>query len=253
MPESVDVRRVGAVPPALAATRAALHTLTTNVLTPVRYRAARRIALEATPGGFGTFAFGDDERVRVDGTDLVIEQAGHEKRAPLTTIGAAAELVLGQPTPDMQWTRDLTLHDTPDEAPAATQLHVDEAASRFLGEWFGFAFTVLRALRDDPASTDPSDPQLWPEHFDAAIEVLAGNRRASYGFSPGDDSHVDPYAYVSVWYPDSDEIGGLSDKQLWNSSTFPGAVLPLATIRAAGDQFTATLDWMRSRRDVLAG
>ena len=40
---------------------------------------------------------------------------------------------------------------------------------------------------------DGAQPILWPEHFDIAIEL----GEATYGVSPGDDAHTEPYAYVS--------------------------------------------------------
>jgi hypothetical protein len=39
---------------------------------------------------------------------------------------------------------------------------------------------------------EPSAPQIFPEHFDLGVTAGAVN----YGFSPGDDAIVTPYAYV---------------------------------------------------------
>lgn len=237
-------------PDALATTRAALQTLVTNVITPARYRETGKIGLRWTLGGFGTPFYGDDEQVRVEGDRLVVQRGGQVESAPLTTVGDACRLVLGQDEPDLTWTRDLSLHDVPAEAAPDMPVDVDPDAARFLGEWFGFAYAVLERLRADPASLDASRPQLWPEHFDPAIEVLPGRRRASYGFSPGDGTNPEPYAYVSVWYP-GEEVS--VDGPLWDAAGFAGAVLPSHEIAGfEGDQVAYVLGWMRARRDALA-
>ena len=54
------------------------------------------IALQATPGGFGTPPFeweGEECQVRVDGAELVVRRGGEEKRERLTTIAAGAEQI----------------------------------------------------------------------------------------------------------------------------------------------------------------
>ena len=55
-------------------------------IAPARYRADGHIGLVATPGGFGTPHFGDGERIRVDGSELVHERPGTTRRVPITTL-----------------------------------------------------------------------------------------------------------------------------------------------------------------------
>src|SRR5919204_6187822 len=89
------------LPAAFATTREALHTLAENVTAPARYRVDGHIGLVATPGGFGTPVFGDGERVRVDGIELVHERPGSTQRVAIRTLADAAhflEIPLGAPT-----------------------------------------------------------------------------------------------------------------------------------------------------------
>jgi hypothetical protein len=68
---------------------------------------------------------------------------------------------------------------------------------------------------------DPSAPILWPEHFDIAIEAgaEADGTRATYGVSPGDEHHEEPYAYVAPWTPPSTT----GPTTFWNATGFTGA------------------------------
>ena len=61
-------------------------------------------------------------------------------------------------------------------------------------------------------------------------------RRANYGFSPGDEQHAEPYAYVGPW---TAEVGG----ELWNATGFRGAELTYAELLAAPDQRAAALEF----------
>ena len=224
--------RLAAVPPSLVSTRLALHRLGERVLSPARAAANGKIALRWTRGGFGTPFYGQDEQLRVDGSDLVLLAAGEEARAPITTLGAAARLAgVGL--------------EGDDEA-----LKVDAASAGFIGAWFGFAASVLEELRADaPAELEPSRVQLWPEHFDMAVELgaEAGWRRAGYGLSPGDELHPEPYVYVVPWQAP----GG--DGELWNATGFAGAELGYGELLAAADQRALALGFMRERLAALTG
>ena len=70
-----------------------------------------------------------------------------------------------------------------------------------LADWFGFGCSVLEELRAGAPDADATRCQLWPEHFDLAIELgdADSGARAAYGASPGDAGHPDPYLYVSPW------------------------------------------------------
>lgn len=230
-------RRLGPAPPALASTRAALHRVAEHVLAPARQAVNGKIGLRFTRGGFGTPFFGADRQLRVDGDELVVVAAGVSRSTPIATLadaggqaglGAAALGALG--------------------ADAGAPLDVDRAAAGFLGDWFGFAASVLEQLRAESGpERDPSRTQLWPEHFDLSVELgaEAAGQRAGYGCSPGDDAYAEPYCYVTLWTarPDPGE--------LWNADGFPGAVLPFADLLAAEDQRAAALAFFRERLAAL--
>jgi hypothetical protein len=222
--------RLQAPPATLAETRAALHRVA-QLLSRARAQApGAKIGLRWTHGGFGTPFFGDDVQLRVLGDELVRRDRTGEHRAPLDALGAVAE-VAGLPAPHV-----------------GAPLTVDAAASRWLGELFGFAVSVLEELRAEASdAAEPSRVQLWPEHFDVAVELgaEADGARATFGVSPGDDAQPEPYVYV---------VPGRApepDDERWNATAFAGAVLPLSELLAAAHQRAAALDFLRARRDAL--
>ena len=177
-------------PPAgFAAGRDAAHRLAVYVISPARRRATERIGLRASPGGFTTPPYGDDERVRLDVDRIVRERAGSVDSLPVTTLNAAAAFVLGGP-PDTEWAEGF---DVPPLGDPDEPLALDAASGAFLGAWYGFAFDVLGVLREETAANDPNEIQLWPEHFDAAFDADAAGGRITFGASPGDVTSDEPY------------------------------------------------------------
>jgi hypothetical protein len=203
--------RLQPLPNEFAAAVSSLHRVAEEVVAPAR-KPDNEIALEATSGGFGTPVFeweGSTHRVRVEGTELIREVDGRQQRDPL---------------------------------------EVDAAAARALADWYAFGTEALERLAaaagpDDAASA----PILWPEHFDVAIELGSerGGRRATYGFSPGDEQHPEPYAYVGPWAPQA-------PGELWNATGFAGAELAYAELLAAADQGAAADEFFAARRVALA-
>jgi hypothetical protein len=227
-------RRLEAPPPQLAATRRALHRLAEEVIAPTRQRANGKIGLRYTRGGFGTPFFAADAQIRVEGDELVVAREREEWRRRITSLRGAADFI------GHELTRlDGKLDDV--------ELEVDPAASRFLGDWYGLAASVLEQLRAEAGRGDaPSLVQLWPEHFDMALDLgdEGSGARANYGFSPGDDAHDEPYVYVGPWT-------ARPRGPLWQATGFPGAELPLTELLAAPDQRGTVLAWLRERRDAL--
>ncbi len=156
------------------ATRAALHRVAEEVVSPARVAATgNEIALMVTPDGFGTPPFPDGGGVRVEGTDLVRRAAdGSETREPLA---------------------------------------VDAADAARLATFFAFGQRVLETLHSEAVA--PDEIHLWPEHFDVAFV----DREVTYGASPGDEHHDEPYLYVAPWAP----VNGPQ----WNANGFNGAEL----------------------------
>ncbi len=198
------------LPSTFAATRAALHAVACYVVGPARKAIDGRIGLRPTGGGFGTPVLADGSRIVVRG-DRVGRDADAGVR--ITTLRSCAAHLGIELSADPGVGRDL-----PPYEPAA-QLDVDRTAAASLAEWYAFGQTTLDELRDAGDSARAwTEPQLWPEHFDLATEVLLGNeRRANVGFSPGDGFRADPYVYVGPH-----DMTGLGDAY-WNAPF--GAVL----------------------------
>jgi hypothetical protein len=231
--------RLGPAPDSYAATRDALHRLAELVISPTRQRDRGEITLRWTLHGFGTPFFGADAQLRVDGDVFVIQTRERVLHGRLTTLFDAAEFV----------GFDLTRSDT---ALVEEPLGVDRDAACYLGDVFGFATSVLTQLRAETApDDDPGLVNLWPEHFDVAVD-LGGEgqgRRATFGVSPGDAEHPLPYVYVSPWSPPSPAA---PDGGLWNATAFRGAELLWDDVVSAPDQRERALSFLRERRAALA-
>ena len=228
--------RLEPLPDSFAATRRSLHRVAEEIVAPAR-KPHNEIALQATPGGFGTPPFEHDGarlQVRVDGADLVVERDGDEQRAPLTTLAAAARLVGAELFPDGAPTDD-------------EPLGIDPEAARRLGAFYAFAEELLERFRaGDAAAADASAIILWPEHFDIALEAgsEADGQRANYGASPGDDDHDEPYVYVGPWTAPT-------DGELWNATGFGGAELRYSELLEAEDQLATALAFLERRLEAL--
>jgi hypothetical protein len=161
------------LPAGFGETRAALHKVAAELVSPVRERATGKIGLRYTFHGFGTPFFGQDRQVRVEDGVLIDGELGR-------------------------------------------MLDVDRVAARAVGDWFGFATSVLEQVRADAdaAIDTPSRVQLWPEHFDVSVDLGPDGRRANFGASPGDDDHPEPYLYVSPW----DKRAGPFWNEQWGAS-----------------------------------
>jgi hypothetical protein len=203
-------KRLEPLPATFVETRIALHKVAEAVVAPAR-KPENEISLRYTRGGFGTPFFeegGADCQVRIEGAELIRQRGAEESREPL---------------------------------PA----EVDEAASRALGDLYGFACSVLEQLRADESEADSTIVRIWPEHFDIAVELGDGQARANFGASPGDENHDEPYLYVGPFDT------GLASGELWNATGFPGAELGYSELLAADDQRRAALDFMRERYRAL--
>ena len=201
---------LGPLPPGFGQTRVALHRVAEDVLKPARERVTGRFGLRALPGGYGTPPVGDVTQVHVDGTELVTRADGDVRREPIEGV--------------------------------------DPDAASALAAWFAFAAGVLEELlADADPSLSPTPVQLWPEHFDLSIELgdQEAGRRATYGASPGDEEHPEPYLYVATWNPSP-------EGPLWNATAFTGAELAYAELIAAGDRRSAAHDFYSARLDALS-
>ena len=211
----------------LVDTRLALHAVAERVLSPLRVQATgNEIALCVRAGGFGTpdlpqggwagFLDGDVVRVAADGSLT---------REPLRSLRQAARVV-GLADPD-------ALADDP--------LIVSDAAAQVLARTWADGEAALHGLLATLSAEDAgSDINLWPEHFDIAIDAgdATTGARATYGVSPGDATHRTPYAYVAPWRPPP-------SGPLWQAAGFVGAERP------AADPKTTLTFWQLCRSELV--
>lgn len=187
-------------------TRTAWHTLAERVLAPARHAATGRIGLRSAPGGFATPSFGVDRVVAVDGTELIITDGTNTRRHRISTLGAAAALV------GVDLATETGVYTPTTSADPDAPLAVDPTNAVALADWIAFGQRVLDGWRAAHPEDSPSEIQLWPEHFDLALDLGPESGRANYGASPGDGGHQLPYLYVGPWNPTDDEF--------WNADTY---------------------------------
>ena len=220
------------LPPTLASTRDALHRVAEHVVSPARYAVTGRIGLRPAAGGFATPPLGDGPTVvAVDGVSIVVRAAGVERRSPLTTLRAAAEFVGIEPGAPS----DVYPPATPLDLDAP--LDLDPEAARVLSDWYALGGSALSAFAEEIPDEQPTESQLWPEHFDLAMTAAGVN----YGFSPGDEDVADPYVYVG---PHGGPPAG--DNEFWNAPF--GAVRTCHDARSVDD----AVAFLRAGRDRLA-
>jgi hypothetical protein len=204
-PGPASSRDVSTPEPALVVTtRQRLHGIGECLMAGPQRRAGGRFTLRVTPGGFATTG---NPALRLDGTDLVIDES---RRVPVTGTFAEMAEVLGvdfgappDPYPDGSG------------ASPGDDVTLDLASARLLQDWYVLADAALRVMA--PRET----PILWPEHFDVAILL----DEVSYGVSPGDAFHAMPYAYVSG--------GEHDDSDFWNAPF--GAIRSHARMMSVSD------------------
>jgi ABC-type amino acid transport substrate-binding protein len=212
----------------------ALHRLAVYVISPAQRLANGEIIMRPSPQGFSTFEFAAGRVVGVRADRLTIDDAEH----PITSLREAARLVGIEPDVSQQEQFDVPPHGDLDE-----MLAVDAEAATALGDWYAFAEQALDALRADAsAGDDATIVRIWPEHFDAAIDMGDGerNRRATYGASPGDRHHPEPYLYASPW---AGRIDGF-----FSDPSFKGAALRRAQLEGSADPLRTAVQFLREAR-----
>ncbi len=224
------------LPEDFEATRRSLHRVAEDVIKVAREHATGEFSLAQLPGGFGTPEWGGGNQIRVEGAELVVRRDGDESRAPITSLAAAAGLIGSQWLPD-----GLELSDEP--------LALDPTAAGALASAYAVGQSALEAIRESATPADePTEPTLWPEHFDLAIEMgeEAAGLRANYGLSPGDEEHPEPYFYIGPW-------SAKPEGELWNAPSFSGAELSYAELTAAPDAVAAAVEFCLERKRALDG
>jgi hypothetical protein len=218
--------------PTMATTRRSLHALAERVISPLRVQATgNEIALQVRPGGFGTPELPEGGWVGVSATDVVrVDADGAEDRAAITSLLEAADFV--------------GLDDKAGDLPA-DPLEIHAGAAAVLADAWARGEEALAGLTAEAGESDDVSPiHLWPEHFDIAIELgaEAEGRRATYGISPGDEQHPEPYAYVAPWTAPQ-KTGPAT---FWNAVGFTGAERPV-------DDPDEVLAFFREARRLVRG
>ena len=215
----------------VAATRSTLQRVATHVLARRRCEVTGRFGLRATPGGFGTPAFGDGhpEVVRVAGGLLVHEHdAGVSAVAIAGSTLAALAAVVGV---DLEAPLSVG-HDTPPVGDPAEPLVLDVPVTVVLADWLDLGWRALDQVTR--SARGAAAVQLWPEHFDAGTSVQVGpapDDRVNLGVSHGDQHHDEPYLYVGPWGPQRP-----GDAAFWNAPF--GAVRSRSSIASVADAVT---------------
>ncbi len=234
-------RRLPELPADYQAALFDFHRLAYSVVAEARYQCNGKFGLRYVHGGFGTPFFGDSVQVRVAGDQLVVQTATRARTATITTLCEAGKFVGVAPG------TTAAEHDSPGLGDIDRPLDARAEVGEFLGEWFGLATAALEELRFSDGVVDPERVQLWPGHFDPAIAAgdAGSGRRATYGFSPGDHSHDEPYIYVAAW-GDVDR----SDP-FWNETGFNGASLPFSDLSATPDHYAGAVAFLGAGYDRL--
>ena len=230
-------------PEGLQTTRDHLHQLAYFALSPARYKVDGRMELRHYDGGFGTPEF-DGRVVRIEGNLLIDQRRDSVATQTISTVGGAVRF-LGNEYREI-WHSESRDHMKP--VGPDSPLKIDPEVTYFLGRWFGFAWALLEELgvQAQPGD-DPLEVRLWPRHFDAATELGDNDKgeRASYGASPGDASHSEPYVYVSAW-SDIDR-----SNPYWNDESFNGASLSYQTLRHSDHAVRTALDFFLEGHRIL--
>lgn len=237
--------RLQPLPDGFSETRHSLHQVAFFAVAAKRYAVTQKLGLRYTFRGFGTPFFSDDRQVRVEGGDLVHQRNGEVTSTPLSTVGEACQF-LDIPYAEVWFDG---FHDPLVPLGPEETLETTDGAVAAVSDWFGFATLVLERTRRTPGAVEVSRVQLWPEHFDAAVELgaLELGHRASYGASPGDDAHPEPYLYVAAW-GDIDRAD-----PFWNDSSFNGASFAYTDLLKAEDQIATAVDFFGQGYDRLTG
>jgi len=196
--------------------RLSAHRLAFGVISEARRLAAgEKIGLRWVRRGFGTPFFDNDQQVRLVGGEIVWQQGQGQTSQPVSTLRAAGEFLGVTPAESQRE------HDSPELGDLDEELELSAEANDFFGDWFGCAASAFEELRLAGSNPEDTRVQIWPGHFDMAIDLEEGEARATYGASTGDAAESpEPYLYISPW-----ETHVMVDRDFWNAKTFMGAVL----------------------------
>ena len=181
-----DADRAVASRTAYMQTLMSLHGVAELLLAGTQRRANRSIKLVVTDDGFATGPLPRPPwRLAVRGTDLVVgdDWLVLPLHGTLADLAANAGVACAPPA---------DAYPPASGCKGSDRLHIDHKAAADLLRALKIGDAACRAMAAAHAPMNPSEPILWPEHFDIGITLDAVN----YGVSPGDDSIPHAYAYV---------------------------------------------------------
>jgi hypothetical protein len=225
-------------------TVSSLGQLAFFVVAPARFAVQEKLGLRYTHGGFGTPFYGKYRQTRIEGGFLVVQDGDTATGDEVTTLRRAARRAGIEY--DEKWGPDW--RDPPAPTDPDIPLKIDPGAARICSDILGFGYSILEQLRVEARKEEkPSRVQLWPEHFDTAVEIGVEDdgRRAVFGASPGYPAHPEPFVYVSPWVKD------WLDDPYWNADFFGGSVLSYGTLLAAVDQREVALAFLRRGLEMI--
>jgi hypothetical protein len=222
------VLELAPLPADFAVTRDGLAQIVTHVMARRRDAATGRFGMRLGPGSIASPMFAD-EVLRLNATTLLRERRVGDR--PETKSIANSGVTLAELAAFAEVDLDASFSvgtDTPPLADVAAPLRIDQGSAAIIITWFGVAAELLDEVIASRPAADASAVQLWPEHFDLAVDMLAGRGRTNLGASPGDSYCDEPYLYVGPW--DARRPG---DAAFWNAPF--GAVLRYAQVAAADE------------------
>jgi hypothetical protein len=205
------------------------------------------ISLRVTPGGITTTRIPNRET----GFELRLELSTHRlviqadrARPTLIPLDGQSSAILGaqiMSTLENLGSRpDLDATKLGDSNPA----HYDRAAVERFWQALSRIDAILKRFQEK-LETNTSPVQLWPHHFDLAMNWFSGRRvpgknpadeetskeQMNFGFSTGDDDISDPYFYITA-YPLPAELvkTQLPPEASWHMQDWTGALLPYAAL-----------------------
>ncbi len=113
----------------------------------------------------------------------------------------------------------------------------DVGAYSELASWYANGARLAETVREESQGASPV--RCWPHHFDIGTlidldpaERDSGRKRTiGVGMSPGDETHDEPYFYVSPWpRPEASSLPPLQGDGVWQTAGFVAAVLPASRI-----------------------
>jgi hypothetical protein len=217
-----------------------LQRVATHVLARRRHAVAGRFGLRPSPGGIATPVFGDDETLRITGVHVVRERRIDGAMTSTATAIDGLSLAELAALAGADLSTELSVgHDTPAVGDPDAPIRVTDHAVAVIASWFSTSAVALDAILASAVARVPSSVQLWPEHFDLAVDVVAGSGRVNLGASPGDDFCPEPYVYLGPW---GHERPG--DADYWNVGF--GAVQRYELLSTSSDPSAAMVDfWLR--------